>query len=67
MSGGDHLRGFVSAPLPRLATPSCKQQHIMMDMANRPPGEVVMVVEDDASGHNEGTSLRVDAGYDEKY
>jgi hypothetical protein len=34
---------------------------------HRPPGQVVMVVEAwRQPGHNEGTSLREDAGYDEK-
>ena len=33
----------------------------------RPPGQVVIVVEGwRERGHNEGTSLREDAGYDEK-
>src|SRR6266849_6081734 len=43
------------------------KQHKVMDMARRPPGQVVMVVEGwRQRGHNEGTSLREDAGYDEK-
>src|SRR5262249_38065485 len=38
-----------------------------MDMASTPPGQVVMVVEGwHQRGHNEGTSLREDTGYDEK-
>jgi len=38
-----------------------------MDMENRSAGQVVMMVERCHQwGHNEGTSLREDAGYDEK-
>ena len=41
--------------------------HIVVDMANRPPGQVVMVVGGwRQRGHNEGTSLQEAAGYDEK-